>query len=131
MPLTAKSRRPLRTRIMVTLLCGLLPVMLGCAILYMQAERALEQSTRLTAEEAVRQFELMLDNTAQAAQRIAAAGRPNLQRRQTGPARTSHPPPVCALDQSGVGRQPFIAVRCSATIRRRSTPATMRKASCG
>ena len=70
MPLTAKSRRPLHTRIMVTLLCGLLPVMLGCAILYMQAGRALKQSNRLTADEALRQFELMLDNTAQSAREL-------------------------------------------------------------
>ncbi|EJM18304.1 EAL domain-containing protein [Pseudomonas sp. GM21] len=70
MPLTAKSRRPLRTRIMVTLLCGLPPVILGCAILYMQAERALEHSSRQTAEEALRQFDLMLDNTAQSAREL-------------------------------------------------------------
>ncbi|MBF6039366.1 MULTISPECIES: EAL domain-containing protein [Pseudomonas] len=70
MPLSAKRRRPLRIRILVTLLCGLLPVILGFAILYMQAGRALEQSTRVTADEAVRQFELMLDNTAQSASEL-------------------------------------------------------------
>jgi sensor c-di-GMP phosphodiesterase-like protein len=70
MPLSAKSRRPLRTRIMVPLLCGLPPIILGGAILYMQAERALEQSSRLTADEALRQFELMLDNTAQSAHEL-------------------------------------------------------------
>ncbi|VVM45748.1 putative cyclic di-GMP phosphodiesterase PdeG [Pseudomonas fluorescens] len=67
MPLTAKTRRQRGTRIVVTALSGLLPILLGFAILYVQAQRTLEQSTRLTAEEAVRQFELMLDNTAQAA----------------------------------------------------------------
>ncbi|MDR6917338.1 sensor c-di-GMP phosphodiesterase-like protein [Pseudomonas sp. 3296] len=70
MPLSAKRRRPLRIRIMVTLLCGLLPVILGFGILYMQAERVLQQSTRVTADEAVRQFELMLDNTAQSASEL-------------------------------------------------------------
>jgi sensor c-di-GMP phosphodiesterase-like protein len=70
MPLSAKSRRPLRIRIMVTLLCGLLPVMLGFGILYLQAERVLQHSTRVTADEALRQFELMLDNTAQSANEL-------------------------------------------------------------
>ncbi|MCU1761559.1 EAL domain-containing protein [Pseudomonas sp. 14P_8.1_Bac3] len=70
MPLTVKPRRPRASRIAVTLLSGLLPVILGSAILYMQAGRTLEQSTRLTAEEAIRQFELMLDNTAQAAREL-------------------------------------------------------------
>lgn len=70
MPLTVRSRRKRSTRIIVTLLSGLLPVVLGCAILYMQAERTLQQSARQTAEEALRQFELMLDNTAQAAHEL-------------------------------------------------------------
>ena len=70
MPLKAKTRRKRSTRIAVTLLSGLLPVLLGVAILYMQAERALKQSTEQTAEEAIRQFELMLDNTAQAAREL-------------------------------------------------------------
>lgn len=54
----------------MTLLSGLLPVMLGSVILYMQAGRALEQNAQETAEEAIRQFELMLDNTAQAAREL-------------------------------------------------------------
>ncbi|WP_223449931.1 MULTISPECIES: EAL domain-containing protein [unclassified Pseudomonas] len=70
MPLTVKTRRQRGRRIIVTVLSGLLPMLLGFAILYLQAERALEQSTRLTAEEAIRQFELMLDNTAQAAREL-------------------------------------------------------------
>ena len=70
MPLNVKSRRKRGTRIVVTVLSGLLPVLLGAAILYLQAERTLKQSTELTGEEAVRQFELMLDNTAQAAQEL-------------------------------------------------------------
>ncbi|WP_283188144.1 cyclic diguanylate phosphodiesterase [Pseudomonas sp. PMCC200344] len=70
MPLNVKTRRKRGTRMAVTLLSGLLPVLLGFAILYMQAERTLKQSTEQTAEEAIRQFELMLDNTAQAAQEL-------------------------------------------------------------
>ncbi|PWK45785.1 EAL domain-containing protein [Pseudomonas sp. OV226] len=70
MPLSAKSRRPFGSHTFVTLLCGLLPVILGFAILYMQAERVLRQSTQSTADEALRQFELMLDNTAQSAREL-------------------------------------------------------------
>ncbi|VVO10937.1 EAL domain-containing protein [Pseudomonas fluorescens] len=70
MPLTVKTRRQRGKRIVVTVLSGLLPMLLGFAILYMQAERALKHSTEQTAEEAVRQFELMLDNTAQAAREL-------------------------------------------------------------
>ncbi|EJN18505.1 EAL domain-containing protein [Pseudomonas sp. GM78] len=69
MPLKTNAR-PRGIRLAVTLLCGLLPVLLGFAILYMQAERVLRQSTQHTAEEATRQFELMLDNTAQAAREL-------------------------------------------------------------
>ncbi|MGJ7514512.1 EAL domain-containing protein [Pseudomonas baetica] len=69
MPLRVK-RRKRSIRIAVTLASGLLPVLLGGAILYMQAERTLQQSTQKTAEEAIRQFELMLDNTAQAAREL-------------------------------------------------------------
>ncbi|MFL1527787.1 EAL domain-containing protein [Pseudomonas sp. O230] len=77
MPLTVKTRRQRAKRIVVTVLSGLLPMLLGFAILYMQAERALKHSTEQTAEEAVRQFELMLDNTAQAARELLPlAGQP-------------------------------------------------------
>ncbi|MDZ5431786.1 EAL domain-containing protein [Pseudomonas fluorescens] len=69
MPLNAKTRKR-STRISVTLASGLLPVVLGAVILYMQAERTLKQSAELTAEAATRQFELMLDNTAQAAREL-------------------------------------------------------------
>jgi sensor c-di-GMP phosphodiesterase-like protein len=69
MPLRAKTRTR-RIRIAVTLLSGLLPVILGTAILYIQAGRALEQNAQQTAEEAIRQFDLMLDNTAQAAREL-------------------------------------------------------------
>ncbi|MHC8366602.1 EAL domain-containing protein [Pseudomonas sp. ZT5P21] len=70
MPLTVKTRRKRGTRSVVTVLSGLLPMLLGFAILYWQAERALQHSTRQTADEAIRQFELMLDNTAQAAREL-------------------------------------------------------------
>ncbi|WP_460123354.1 EAL domain-containing protein [Pseudomonas sp. S2_C03] len=77
MPLIVKHRRTRRTRRLVTLLSGLLPIGLGVAILYLQAGRTLEHSTRLTAEEAIRQFDLMLDNTAQAARELVPlAGQP-------------------------------------------------------
>lgn len=70
MPLSVKSRRNRSARIVVTVLSGLIPMALGVAILYMQAQRTLQQSNEHTAEEAVRQFELMLDNTAQAAREL-------------------------------------------------------------
>ncbi|WP_166219291.1 EAL domain-containing protein [Pseudomonas atagonensis] len=77
MPLTVRPRRKRSTRIIVTLLSGLLPVVLGSVILYMQAERTLQQSSLHTAEEALRQFELMLDNTAQSARELLPlAGQP-------------------------------------------------------
>ncbi|MGE8177996.1 EAL domain-containing protein [Pseudomonas fluorescens] len=77
MPLTIKARRTPRTRNFITLLIGLVPVVLGFVILHMQAGRALEQSTHQTAEEAVRQFDLMLDDTALAAQELLPlAGQP-------------------------------------------------------
>ncbi|WP_433735372.1 EAL domain-containing protein [Pseudomonas putida] len=69
MPLKAKTRSR-GIRIAITLASGLLPVLLGAAILYVQAERTLQRSTQQTAEEAIRQFELMLDNTAQAAREL-------------------------------------------------------------
>lgn len=69
MPLKAKTRSR-RTRIAVTLISGLLPVLLGSAILYMQAGRALKQDSEQTAEEAIRQFDLMLDNNSQAAREL-------------------------------------------------------------
>jgi sensor c-di-GMP phosphodiesterase-like protein len=70
MPLNVKTRRKRGIRIAVTVLSGLLPVLLGFAILHMQAERTLQQSTRQSADHAVRQFDLMLDNTAQAAREL-------------------------------------------------------------
>ncbi|CAI8721609.1 MULTISPECIES: EAL domain-containing protein [Pseudomonas] len=69
MPLKTKTRSR-RKKIAITLISGLLPVLLGAAILYMQAGRALQQDTQQTAEEAIRQFDLMLDNNAQAAREL-------------------------------------------------------------
>ncbi len=69
MPLKAKTRSR-STRMAVTLISGLLPVLLGAVILYMQAGRALKQNAEQTAEEAIRQFDLMLDNSAQAAREL-------------------------------------------------------------
>jgi sensor c-di-GMP phosphodiesterase-like protein len=69
MPLKAQTRSR-SSRIAVTLISGLLPVLLGAAILYVQAGRALKQDTEQIAEEAVRQFDQMLDNTAQAAREL-------------------------------------------------------------
>jgi sensor c-di-GMP phosphodiesterase-like protein len=69
MPLKAKTRSR-SARMAVTLISGLLPVLLGAAILYMQAGRALKHNAEQTAEEAIRQFDLMLDNSAQAAHEL-------------------------------------------------------------
>ena len=68
MPLTIKGPRKRAARYLITVLCGMLPILLGVVILYLQAQRTLENSTAQTAIEAVRQFDLMLDNTALAAQ---------------------------------------------------------------
>lgn len=70
MPLTVQGPRKPSTRLIITLLSGVLPVLLGVGILYLQAERTLKQSTAQTAQEAVRQFDLMLDNAAAAAQEL-------------------------------------------------------------
>lgn len=77
MPLTVTGPRKSFTRHSISVLCGLLPILLGVLILHWQAERTLEKSTAQTAQEAVRQFDLMLDNTALAAQELLPlAGQP-------------------------------------------------------
>ena len=77
MPLTVNGPRKRATRYLITSFSAVLPIALGVAILYWQAERSLEQSTAQTAQEAVRQVDLMLDNTALAAQAlIPLAGQP-------------------------------------------------------
>ena len=55
MPLTVNGPRKRATRYLITSLSALLPIVLGVAILYWQAERSLDQSTPQTAQEAVRQ----------------------------------------------------------------------------
>ncbi|WP_335945721.1 EAL domain-containing protein [Pseudomonas sp. G166] len=77
MPLTATRSRTRPRRYLITLFCGLLPILSGLGILYMQAERTLEQHTRQTAVELVRQVESMLDNTALSARELLPlAGQP-------------------------------------------------------
>ncbi|MGY4638446.1 EAL domain-containing protein [Pseudomonas sp. TE24901] len=77
MPLTVTGPRKRATRYLITTLSGLLPIALGVVILYWQAERTLQLSTAQTAQEAVRQFDLMLDNTYLAAQALLPlAGQP-------------------------------------------------------
>lgn len=70
MPLTASSPLQRSTRSLRPLLMALLPIGLGLFILHLQAERALQQSSLETAQEAVRQFDLMLDNSHIAAQAL-------------------------------------------------------------
>jgi len=74
MPLT--ERRHLR-RTRLPWLIGSLPVVLGMVIIFWQAERILQQTARTTANGAVEQFDLILDNVAQAATAILPlAGQP-------------------------------------------------------
>lgn len=69
MPLTSKqSSRP--DVLLLPWLVGLLPILLGLAVLYWQAERSLRQEAQHTAGEALAQFELMLDNVSQAAREL-------------------------------------------------------------
>ena len=70
MPLTVNGPRKRATRYLITSLSALLPIALGILILHWQAERTLQESTAQTAQEAVRQLDLMLDNTALAAQAL-------------------------------------------------------------
>lgn len=69
MPFKASTHKR-STRVVVTLISGLLPVVFGAFILYMQAQRTLQTNSEQTATEALRQIELMLDNTAQAAREL-------------------------------------------------------------
>jgi len=62
MPLTLKMSRKLTDRYALIVLSGLLPIVLGIFILCWQANRSLESVATQTAEEAVRQFDLMLNN---------------------------------------------------------------------
>ncbi len=67
MPLTVKMSRKWTDRYALIVLSGLLPVVLGVLIIVWQANRSLKLEATQTAQEAVRQFDLMLDNAALAA----------------------------------------------------------------
>ena len=67
MPLTLKMSRKWTDRYALIVLSGLLPVVLGVLIIVWQANRSLKLEATQTAQEAVRQFDLMLDNAALAA----------------------------------------------------------------
>lgn len=67
MPLTLKLTRKWTDRYALIVLSGLLPVVLGILITFWQANRSLETVVMETGEEAVRQFDVMLDNAALAA----------------------------------------------------------------
>lgn len=67
MPLPLKQTRTWTDRYALVVLSTLLPVVLGIFIIIWQATRSLELEARDTANEAVRQFNLMLDNAARAA----------------------------------------------------------------
>ena len=64
MPFALKLTRKWTDRYALIVLSGLLPIVLGIFIIFWQANRALELKARHTADEAVRQFDLMLDNAA-------------------------------------------------------------------
>ena len=67
MPFTVKLTRTWPERYALIVLSGLLPIVLGLIIIVWQANRSLEMLTDQTAEEAVGQFDQMLDNAALAA----------------------------------------------------------------
>lgn len=132
MPLTVNGPRKRATRYVITVLSGLLPIALGVVILHWQAERTLQLSTAQTAQEAVRQFDLMLDNTALAAQALLPlAGQPcdngaQLALRE----QVTRRPFVRATTLSW--QKTSIAAHClAATTNRRSTRTTMSTASYG
>ncbi|WP_248749799.1 cyclic diguanylate phosphodiesterase [Pseudomonas sp. MWU15-20650] len=70
MPLAIKGHHQRQHRYLITLLCALLPILLGVAILYVQAEISLGQSTAQTTKEAVRELDLMLDNASIVAKHV-------------------------------------------------------------
>lgn len=67
MPLSLKMSQKWTDRYALIVLSGLLPIVLGIFILFWQANRSLELVATQTAKEAVRQFDLMLDNAVRAA----------------------------------------------------------------
>ncbi|MDF3865708.1 cyclic diguanylate phosphodiesterase [Pseudomonas denitrificans (nom. rej.)] len=67
MPLRSYTRRRLLPRLVFSLSMALLPLLLGSAIIYWQALRALSVEARTASNEAVRLFDVMLGNAAGAA----------------------------------------------------------------
>lgn len=67
MPLTAQGPRSWPKRNALALFIGLLPVVLGLFLLHWQAERALSDRAAQSADDAVRQVDLMLGNVERAA----------------------------------------------------------------
>jgi len=78
MPFFAKTPRPPRPlRLLAPWLAAALPLLLGLGILYWQAERDLAANAQDTAEQALAQFDLMLDNVAESANALLPlAGQP-------------------------------------------------------
>ncbi|KRP57992.1 EAL domain-containing protein [Pseudomonas trivialis] len=77
MPLSVKGPRNPLVRHSISVFCALVPLALGVFILHWQAERTLKHNAVQAAQEAVRQFELMLDQTALATQALLPlAGQP-------------------------------------------------------
>ena len=70
MPLTMKMSRKWTDRYALAVLSGLLPIVLGVVIIVWQANRSLKLEATQTAAEAVRQFDLMLDNAKLAADMV-------------------------------------------------------------
>ncbi|MBC2656930.1 EAL domain-containing protein [Pseudomonas sp. MSSRFD41] len=70
MPLSAKGPLQHSTRIVWTLLAILLPIVLGAVILYLQAQRTLLHNSLEIAEEAIGQFDQMLDHSDSAARAL-------------------------------------------------------------
>lgn len=70
MPLILKRSRRSVMRKLLPWLVGTLPALLGLIIIHWQAERDLHTEALHTAEEAVAQFDLMLDNVALSAQAV-------------------------------------------------------------
>ena len=76
MPLALKLTRKWTDRYALIVLSGLLPIVLGMFIIFWQANRSLQWEATETAQEAVRQFDLMLDNASLAAdQTLPLAGK--------------------------------------------------------
>ena len=67
MPLHSYARRRLLPRLVFSVSMALLPLLLGSAILYWQSLRTLSAEARTAANEAVRLFDVMLNNAAGAA----------------------------------------------------------------